>query len=615
MARINLGREQGVRVVGSAQHGATSPAGYEHLAGGYERINRERESIFRSVAYASDVFMKAFNDLAETRNRQEILEGRTKLFDITNQANTALEERINNGDFDNPNGLALFKEAVRASHVQVEKDFNEWSAQNVTQNSTRNALNKDARLDFKRNFAHLSGVFLAHDRRRRWDMFQNQADNAIKSGNYENLKIAYHAFVGGGKDKDGNDIPYTKSEEFCKNLWAELDYKFCAQRISDAKNQIADATTPEAITEIIANFQSSGYFSEVPENQRKSLTAFSARRVLETESSRGRKYEAERQKVEAEKKETDRQAEEARKLKEKETADAITGMKAEMSKAMRLCVETGRRIEEDVKLKEYRNNLIETIKSSGLSEGKKKSLIADLDDWLAEEQKHIVDQVQSLMFDNTVSVLIEAVNQKDGNIDPKILSGGDANEAEEIEKNRKRYEDLSNRDNRGTLTKKEREDFINYRKEYFALLNGIFTYDKVRDPRGERLAELIKKSQGFERESRKELLEFIYEKAVKNSRISASWKDADIETFDNAFAEICVWEDNLNARWWLLKMWEGEDTSNPKAFKKMRDRILNIAQARGLTVNEAIEELKKDPFYQEILTKRATNEALNFLEQ
>lgn len=615
MARINLGREQGVRVVGSAQHGATSPAGYERLAGGYERLNRARESISRSVAYASDVFMKAFNDLAETRNRQEILEGRTKLFDITNQANTALEERINNGDFDNPNGLALFKEAVRASHVQVEKDFNEWSAQNVTQNSTRNALNEDARLDFKRNFAHLSGVFLAHDRRRRWDMFQNQADNAIESGNYENLKIAYHAFVGGGKDKDGNDIPYTKSEEFCKNLWAELDYKFCAQRISDAKNQIADATTPEAITEIIANFQSSGYFSEIPENQRKSLTAFSARRVLETESSRGRKYEAERQKVEAEKKETDRQAEEARKLKEKETADAITGKKAEMSAAIRLCVETGTRIEEDVKLKEQRNNLIETIKSSGLSEGKKKSLIADLDDWLAEEQKHIVDQVQSLMFDNTVSVLIEAVNQKDGNIDPKILSGGDAKEAEEIEKNRKRYEDLSNRDNRGTLTKKEREDFINYRKEYFALLNGIFTYDKVRDPRGERLAELIKKSQGFERESRKELLEFIYEKAVKNSRISASWKDADIETFDNAFAEICVWEDNLNARWWLLKMWEGEDTSNPKAFKKMRDRILNIAQARGLTVNEAIEELKKDPFYQEILTKRATNEALNFLEQ
>ncbi len=615
MARINLGREQGVRVVGSAQHGATSPAGYEHLAGGYERLNRARESISRSVAYASDVFMKAFNDLAETRNRQEILEGRTKLFDITNQANTALEERINNGDFDNPNGLALFKEAVRASHVQVEKDFNEWSAQNVTQNSTRNALNEDARLDFKRNFAHLSGVFLAHDRRRRWDMFQNQANNAIKSGNYENLKIAYHAFVGGGKDKDGNDIPYTKSEEFCKNLWAELDYKFCAQRISDAKNQIADATTPEAITEIIANFQSSGYFSEIPENQRKSLTAFSARKVLETESSRGRKYEAERQKVEAEKKETDRQAEEARKLKEKETADAIAGKKAEMSAAIRLCVETGTRIEEDVKLKEQRNNLIETIKSSGLSEGKKKSLIADLDDWLAEEQKHIVDQVQSLMFDNTVSVLIEAVNQKDGNIDPKILSGGDANEAEQIKKSRDANEYLLERANKGTLTKKEREDFINYRKEYFALLNGIFTYDKVRDPRGERLAELIKKSQGFERESRKELLEFIYEKAVKNSRISASWKDADIETFDNAFAEICVWEDKLNARWWLLKMWEGEDTSNPKAFKKMRDRILNIAQARGLTVNEAIEELKKDPFYQEILTKRATNEALNFLEQ
>lgn len=615
MARINLGREQGVRVTGSAQHGATSPAGYEQLAGGYERLNRARESISRSVAYASDVLTQTFNDLAQTRNRQEIIEGRTALFDITNEANAALEERIDKGEFDKPNGLALFKKAVETSHADVEQKFNDWSSQNVTQISTRNALNEDAKLDFKRNFAHLSGRFIAHDRQRRWNMFQNQADIAIKSGNYENLKIAYHAFVGGGKDNDGNDIPFSKSDDFRKKLWNDINDKFYSQRLVDAKNQIAQATAPEAIAEIMANFHSSRSFSEISENQRNFITAFAARRVLETEIYRGKKYEAENKEKESQEKEEARKKAEIKKLREKDTSDAITGMKAEMSAAMRLCVETGRRIEEDAKLEEYKKNFINIIESSGLSEGKKKSLIAEYDDWFLEQKKHIVNQVESNMRDNTVSILIEGVNEKDGNIDPKILSGGNPNEAEQIKKNRDANEYLLERANKGTLDQKGREFFVNYRKEYFTLLNGISTYDKARDPRGERLAELIKKSQGFERESRKELLEFIYEKAVNNSRLSASWKDADIETFDNAFAEICVWEDNLNARWWLPKRWEGEDTSNPKAFKKMRDRILNIAQARGLTVNEAIEELKKDPFYQEILTKRATNEALNFLEQ
>ena len=259
MARINLGREQGVRVVGSAQHGATSPAGYEHLAGGYERLNRARESISRSVAYASDVFMKAFNDLAETRNRQEILEGRTKLFDITNQANTALEERINNGDFDNPNGLALFKEAVRASHVQVEKDFNDWSAQNVTQNSTRNALNEDAKLDFKRNFAHLSGVFLAHDRRRRWDMFQNQVNDAVEMQNQPNLMAAYTAYFGDGSKEN----PYRFSEEVreraLKDALNRFDKKGLEIRFSQAEEIVNPDAQAAMYSSILADLESGKY--------------------------------------------------------------------------------------------------------------------------------------------------------------------------------------------------------------------------------------------------------------------------------------------------------------------------------------------------------------------
>ena len=615
MARINLGREKGPTPTGSAQFGGVSTAGYGQVIRGYERLRAASDSVARGISHVSNELFKAYEDQAAIRNRQEILEGRTAQFEFASEQNRIIEERLNNGEFDGRDGLEKFKKAVMEGHAKASDDFNAWAEKNVTRIDTRNALLEDFKLDTKRNFAYMSGRFLAHDRKRRWNMFQNQADIAIKSGNYENLKIAYHAFVGGGKDNDGNDIPFSKSDDFRKKLWNDINDKFYSQRLVDAKNQIAQATAPEAIAEIMANFHSSRSFSEISENQRNFITAFAARRVLETEIYRGKKYEAENKEKESQEKEEARKKAEIKKLREKDTSDAITGMKAKMSAAMRLCVETGRRIEEDAKLEEYKNNFINIIESSGLSEGKKKSLIAEYDDWFLEQKKHIVNQVESNMRDNTVSILIEGVNQKDGNIDPKILSGGNPNEAEQIKKNRDAYEYLLERANKGTLDQKGREFFVNYRKEYFSLLNAISTYDKARDPRGERLAELIKKSQGFERESRKELLEFIYEKAVKNSRISASWKDADIETFDNAFAEICVWEDNLNARWCLPKRWEGEDTSNPKAFKKMRDRILNIAQARGLTVNEAIEELKKDPFYQEILTKRATNEALNFLEQ
>ena len=605
MAKIDLGREQGAVVTGSAQHGATSPAGYGQLAGGYERLNRARESISRSVAYASDVFMKAFNDLAETRNRQEILEGRTQLFDITNQANTALEERIDSGEFDKPNGLALFKQAARASHLKVEKDFNDWSAQNVTQISTRNALNEDAKLDFKRNFAHLSGVFLAHDRKRRWDMFQNQADNAITSGNIDNLKAAYHAFVGGGKDRDGNSLPYFKSEDFCKKLWEELDYKFCAQRISDAKNKIAAATTPEAVFEIIDKLQSNDSYFGVYENDRAAFDIFVCHRLDQMENARETAAEKEA-----------RNLEKLRKKNEEAANNEISGIKVDASKAFKICYEKGQDVSKNVGIDEERKKIENILNESGISPAKKKAALADFDKWCDSEQERIRKQVETIMQKQAIDALKIAVEENEADIDAMRLAGGDKKTAESIQEARKINERMSQANevladkiSNGRLSGEEEKDAFEYRKTYFGALSSILKYDKEMDPRGEKLAKLIVDSQKFDAKSRKDFLRALYNKVVKNTETPAKWDAADIKQFDEDFSKLC--EYNKDTFDW----WRYDDTNNPVLYSRMYSRVLKWAKMRDMSPAEAKAEMEKDPFFVKILTKRSMSAAIEFLDE
>lgn len=556
MARINLGREQGVRVVGSAQHGATSPAGYEHLAGGYERLNRARESISRSVAYASDVFMKAFNDLAETRNRQEILEGRTKLFDITNQANTALEERINNGDFDNPNGLALFKEAVRASHVQVEKDFNEWSAQNVTQNSTRNALNEDARLDFKRNFAHLSGVFLAHDRRRRWDMFQNQVNDAVEMQNQPNLMAAYTAYFGDGSKEN----PYRFSEEVreraLKDALNRFDKKGLEIRFSQAEEIVNPDAQAAMYSSILADLESGKYkglysseLSKFVSGINKGLNGIELKNEINACSS----------------------------ALAKDLSEISQNQFDEWEKSAIAEIDAKKHLSN-----EQKNLFKEKISA------KKKSLQARFEENARENYKN-----------STLSLLDAAVKSGNGDVDLSLdfVCGAD------LEK--KRTE----------IDAKEGAFFGNgknaqeYDGNFRNLMREIDNYKPGNDKDGMELRGLVFRTQGFLREHRIMLLNSLNKKA--KGITPDKWSQENLEIFENQIDEMFDWYDVKVER-------EDEDAQikeNPKAvsFYQLKNSIVEDVKKLGLAPLEAQKYLQEHPIYKRLKDKQTYADAVDFL--
>lgn len=228
MGRIDLGRERGVNVTGAAQHGGTNV----NLGGVISAVHQAGnawQNVAHGVRHVSDSLTDIFNDLADTRNRQEMLEGRTALFDLTNEENQKIEELLRRGEFDGAGGVEKFKAYCNTSLGNIKKKFGEWTGKNVTQVSTREALIEEAAFDSKRNFAHLSGRFLAYDSDRRFNLMKSQCDQAVEDGDMVGLIEAIDAYCGGGKDKDGNDLPRYKSQEFKDNLRKEYERKFFAK--------------------------------------------------------------------------------------------------------------------------------------------------------------------------------------------------------------------------------------------------------------------------------------------------------------------------------------------------------------------------------------------------
>ncbi len=222
MAHINLKQKEGVKVF-------DRPSGVRDFSGsafaGLSAMDRATDSLARGIKHVSDSLFGIYNDLADTRNRQEILEAQTAMFDISNAENERLEERMRRGDFDGAGGVEMFKQEALKVQDKIQKEFSGWASKNITQNDTRNALSEKMALEGKRNFAHLSGRFLAYDNERRFNLMKSQCERAVKEGSMANLYAAIRAYCGGGKDENGNDLPRYKSQEFEDNLRKEYERK------------------------------------------------------------------------------------------------------------------------------------------------------------------------------------------------------------------------------------------------------------------------------------------------------------------------------------------------------------------------------------------------------
>lgn len=587
MARINLGREKGPTPTGSAQFGGVSSDGYGQLIRGYERLRAANDSVARGISHVSNELFKAYEDQAAIRNRQEILEGRTAQFEFASEQNRIIEERLNNGEFDGRDGLEKFKKAVMEGHAKASDDFNTWAEKNVTRIDTRNALLEDFKLDTKRNFAYMSGRFLAHDRKRRWEMLQRQTDNAVENGNYENGKIAIEIYSEG------------KSPELKKQLLDDYSTRFCNKRLNIAKGKISLCATEDEVLREAARVYGSEHYYGANKNNRELFDAF----VFHAQDAAASREERAKSASQEAKRKADKD----------EAYDFEKG--AKISAGARIAAEAGEKLSEE-KINEAREEIKTTFVAAGLPDGEIKARLEDFDKFALQIQSKTSETVNKICYNNVVDTLKTAIEQNDGDIDIMKLAGKNAKVAASIEDAQRQRgsaaaenESLVDKISRGVLTGTEAKEAFEYRESYFNSLTNVLKYDSELDPRGEKLAGLIVEASKFDAKSRKQFLTAIYNKVVKGEQYPTKWNSADVKEFDESFAAIC--EYNKDTWDW----WQYDDTNDPVAFSRMRDRVLNWAKIRGLSPAEVAEEMKKDPFFQKILLKRSMREAReNYLD-
>ena len=556
MARINLGREQGPRPSGSAQFGGVSAAGYGAVMGGMDRVARANDSVARGAMYVSDTLAGIFNDQAETRNRQEFLEGQTALFELTNSANEKIQKDIDEGKFDNAEGLQKFGEAVRNSHREVERQFNEWSRNNVTQIDTRNALNEHAKLDFKRNFAHLSGAFIAHDRKRRWDMYQKGITDAIEDQNESNLKAHHNAYFGDGSKEN----PYRTSKEIRERALKEehnrFDKKTLEIRFSQA-DQIVEPGGQSAMYAAILTDLENGKYKGLYLSESAKLVS-NIKKVLNTHESKSE----------------------------------IDSCRAALAKDL------GRISQE--KLAEWENQALSEIdEKKHLSSDEKKYFKEKISAKRKNLEAKFIKNGQTEHKNSTLSLLDSAVRSGNGDVDLSL----DFVHGAELEKKRSEIDT-----NEGAFfgIGKNAQD---YDRKFRNLIREIDKYTPGNDRDGMCLRGLLFRTQGFLREHRVMLLNALNNKA--KGIVPDKWSSENLYIFERQIDELFEWYD-VNPEMEDEKIQMGEN-SKAAAFYQFRNSIVEDVKKLGLTPFEAQEYLQKHPVYKRLKDRQAYADAVDFL--
>jgi uncharacterized protein (DUF302 family) len=226
----------------------------------------------------------------------------------------------------------------------------------------------------------------------------------------------------------------------------------------------------------------------------------------------------------------------------------------------------------------------------GFSEVKKKILLDEFDNDVRQAKSEIPTQVQKVFYKRTTDVLANAVENNDSDIDINVLSGGNTKYAEGLLKQRQEYSrdkawsiSVIEKKNKGIeLSEQEKEKLFLYNAKYNQALGDILDYDKSLDPYGKKLAGLMMKAQSFSNEEKQEFMKLLYNKAVKNEEAPAKWTKSDIDAFENEFKNFFKWAGNKD---------------DSREYLQLRSRAISIAKLRGLSVQEAIMEMKKDEFY------------------
>lgn len=565
MGRINLKQNSGVR---TTDHAAPVTNSHSDMRlQGISAMQRAANSLANGIAYVGQAMGDIARDQLQMENEIAVNGAQIELLKKEQAFNDEFEKRITAGEFKD---FKSFQDAyIKEYSAGIESPLNQKFQDDGLSDAARHALAVHIKRSQATNFARLGGS---------WKRITT--DNMIKGVYNQAEELAQ---MGGTAEAFSALFkPYAEvgwiSRETAEKIVADFTRKADDLRIKNIYSALRVAETPEEIDTLISTFLQTPEYNRMGEPAQEAFDIFSRAARADATQREAAKAEAA-----ARKKEADKNKAVAKQIKNEETA--VNALSAQVDLSVGINTELAKDVADLTKYALNRNGVIKAfddlMDNSHFTEDektiKRRDLLAHLDDAEIRQNKAIKAKIKQTAFD-----ALDAAMQNKGFIAADILKD------DKLAKARKEAELI------GSFEALSAEQKTEHSRKFFDLIKQVMRYNVKDDEMGQELVSLMRSAQIFTEDRRMQAMQLISDQ-VKNVS-PENWSAADKKKFKEEWDEIIEEKGNWGA-------WRGDGDKDNIMALDLYNRVLRLAIARNLSLTETVEELKKDPYYQEIFQK------------
>lgn len=566
MGKINLNRDSGVR---TTDHAApiTNPHTDLRLQG-ISAMQRASNSLANGIAYVGQAIGDIARDQLQMENEIAVNGAQIELLKKEQAFNDEFEKRITAGEFKD---FDAFKNAyINEYSSLIEAPLNQKFKDDGMSEAARHAIAVHLKRSQANNFARLGGAWKRITTDNLVKGVFNQAQDLVDmGGDVKSLPNLFSSLVDNGY----------MSRETAQKTVADFTKMADTKAIQTFQNSVRAAETPEEIDSLIARFLQSDTYKKLGKFDRENFDIFSvvARRDAELRIAQAKTLSAKTKKAEDEK--------------------AVSAANADLDLKSRSNIEiaeisedlTRLAVNKEENIKNFENLLANSSFSEDEKKVKRRDFLAHLDDVEIKQTKLIKAKIKQTAVD-----ALDFAMKNDGFIPSEILKD------DKLAKERKEWNSIGDV---SILTSEQKTELSG---RFFEVIKRANRYDFKTDETGEELASIMRQAQLLPAERRKEAMQFIYDQA-KGTK-PENWTAADKKKFGEEFDAVMKLEGNFGSD----DRWFGDDR-DPIMALDMYNRVLTLAEVRKLSLNEALKELKEDPYYKTIFQKANRQKALYFI--
>lgn len=542
MGRIDLGRERGVSPTDKPL--PRTVVGDNTGLGGIFSMEKANDRLAAGMKHVSDSIFEISKDMKASEVRFETVNAQIEYFDRSEAALRELSEK-------NIYDQTEYENAFNAAMDKVDAHMVKWAKDNTSWGESRDALGLMTREGRAKSFAVAMGRFLGERKKRKAEMLQHNYDRLVEAGNLDGVKTLL-----------GNSWLAPETQKIQLEKAAR---KIAENRIADVKNKIATAGSQREAEELIARIKGEDSFGELSDKEQSAFDVFAL--AKKDSLSKG-----------------------AAAARRKKTTDEISALGAQLKSASEVY---GREFaDKAIDADGAKRQLEDILDSSNFSPAEKAKTRADLEVQIAEG-KDRAKAVYKAYNKNQAFETLKLARQNDGLIDAETMKDDGVVRA-------RREADLL-----GGYEKLDDAGKAEYRGRFYGLLTDISRYSAKTDDDGTELAGLMKRAQAFPKNSRRELMEAVYNTANAISP-NGNWTAESVKQFNAQFDDVCKL--GKDSHWYT-------SDKNPELALDFRTRVLTLAKLRNLSLSETVEEMKKDPYYKEVITAVNRQKALEFIRK